>query len=224
VADEASGVIVAADLTNFAPDEGHLPALVAQVRRLRATVGLNESTPATLSADAGYFSYDNAAEDGEGMDLLIAAGRADPAARPAKLWTVFSAELFGDEPATDEWVCPGGRHLVRQVTAPGAMGRPAKHRYHAAPTDCVVCPLCAACLLPQETRRVVVVRRGHAAGAMRFKLRQADARRRYARRKVIVEPVFGQMKEDRGCTTLSLRGLLARQSGVPAHVSGPQPQ
>ena len=46
---------------------------------------------------------------------------------------------------------------------------------------------------------------------MRHKLRRPDARRRYARRKAIVEPVFGQLKEDRGFTTVSLRGLaLAR--------------
>ena len=46
---------------------------------------------------------------------------------------------------------------------------------------------------------------------MRHKLRHPDARRRYARRKAIVEPVFGQLKEDRGFTALSLRGLaLAR--------------
>lgn len=46
---------------------------------------------------------------------------------------------------------------------------------------------------------------------MRYKLRQPANRRRYARRKAIVEPVFGQVKEDRGFTTLSLRGLsLAR--------------
>jgi hypothetical protein len=43
---------------------------------------------------------------------------------------------------------------------------------------------------------------------MRFKLRQPAARRRYARRKVIIEPIFGQLKEDRGFTTLSLRGLV----------------
>jgi len=71
-----------------------------------------------------------------------------------------------------------------------------------------VCPLRASCLLPNEARRVVVVRRGRAAGAMRLKRCQADARRRSARRKVIVEPVFGQFKEERGVTTLSLRGLL----------------
>ena len=49
--------------------------------------------------------------------------------------------------------------------------------------------------------------RGRSAGAMRLKLRQPDARRRYARRKAIVEPVFGQLKEARGFDTLSLRGL-----------------
>jgi Transposase DDE domain len=38
--------------------------------------------------------------------------------------------------------------------------------------------------------------------------RRRDARRRDARRKVIVAPVFGQRKEDRGFTTLDLRGLV----------------
>jgi transposase len=128
VADETSGVIVAADLTNVAPDEGHLPALVAQVRVLREMVALAEDRPTTMSADAGYFSHDNAAEDGDGIDLLIAAGRDDPAARPAKTGTVFSVDLFGYDPAADEWVCPAGTRLVRQVTSPGAMGRPAKNR------------------------------------------------------------------------------------------------
>ena len=47
---------------------------------------------------------------------------------------------------------------------------------------------------------------------MRFKLRQPAARRRYARRKTIVEPVFGQLKHARGFDTLSLRGL-ARATG-----------
>lgn len=43
---------------------------------------------------------------------------------------------------------------------------------------------------------------------MRLKLRQPEARRRYARRKVIVEPIFGQLKEDRGFAGLSVRGLV----------------
>ena len=206
--DEASGVIVAADLTNVGADEGHLPALVGAVRTLRTMAGLDDQAPTTVSADAGYFSHDNAAEDGDGIDLLIAAGRADPAARAMTGGSRFSFERFGYDAAADEWACPAGKRLRRQVASPGAMGRPTTRRYQAAPTDCQACPLRARCLMPDETHRVLVARRQRVGGAMRFKLRQADARRRYARRKVIVEPIFGQMKEDRGFTMLSLRGLV----------------
>jgi transposase len=204
--DAESGVIVAADLTNVAPDVGHLPDLVTRVRSLRGAAGRPDGEPTTVSADAGYFSGDNVADDGGGIDLLIAAGRDDPAAAGGKAG-VWSADCFGYDAARDAWICPADKLLVRRVTPPGATGRPSKHRYLAAPADCAACPLRARCLKPGEERRVLVTQRSRPAGAMRFKLRQLAARRRYARRKAIVEPVFGQVKEDRGFTTLSLRGL-----------------
>jgi transposase len=209
--DGESGVIVAATLTNVAPDVGHLPALAGEVRALRDSAGVPDDNPTTLSADAGYFSGENASQDGAGLDLLIAAGRDDPAtaASDAGIW---SAEAFGYDAARDVWVCPADKLLVRRVTPPGATGRPSKHRYLADPDDCVACPLRARCLKPGEERRLLVSQRSRPTGAMRFKLRQPDARRRYARRKAIVEPVFGQLKEARGFTTLSLRGL-ARAAG-----------
>jgi transposase len=52
-----------------------------------------------------------------------------------------------------------------------------------------------------RTRRVVP-----AQDAMRLKLESPDGRAVYARRKAIVEPVFGQMKGARGFRRLSLRG------------------
>jgi transposase len=210
-ADGECGVIVAATLTNVAPDVGHLPALADDVRALREIEELPEDDLTTLSADAGYFSGENASEDGAGLDLLIAAGREDPAtaASHAGIW---SAEAFGYDAVRDVWVCPADKLLVRQVTPTGATGRPSKHRYLAAPEDCAACPLRARCLKPGEERRLLVSQRSRPTGAMRFKLRQPDARRRYARRKTIVEPVFGQLKEARGFTTLSLRGL-ARAAG-----------
>jgi transposase len=206
--DELHGVIVAADLTNVAPDEGHLPALVARVRALRDHLGRADGPPTAVSADAGYFSHDNIAEDGAGLDLLIAAGRDDPAAPATAAATVFPANRFAYDAARDEWVCPTDKRLARQVTPPGAKGRPSTNRYRADPADCAACPLRRRCLAPDQDRRLLLVRRGRATGAMRFKMRQPAARRRYARRKVIVEPVFGQLKEDRGFTTLSLRGLV----------------
>src|SRR5215213_8321546 len=85
--DGEHGVIVAAALTNVAPDVGHLPGLVARVRALREAAGLPEQARTTASADAGYFSGEHAAQDGDGLDLLIAAGRDDPAARSrAGIW------------------------------------------------------------------------------------------------------------------------------------------
>ena len=206
VVDAAGGIIVAADLTNIAPDVGHLPGLVGRVRDLRAVVPLPPDEATTASADAGYFSTDNVAEDGAGIDLLIAAGRDDPATAAVPKGGVWPADVFGFDAAHDVWVCPAGKLLARQVTPRGTPGRPAKDRYRADPADCAPCPLRARCLKPSQDRRVLVAQRSRPTGAMRWKMRQPANRHRYARRKVIVEPVFGQMKENRGFTTLSVRG------------------
>jgi transposase len=210
VVDADDGIILAAALTNTAADTGHLPGLVAKIRTLREAANLADTEPTTVSADAGYFSGDNIAEDGEGIDLLIAPGRNDPAASASPTQR-YTADVFAYDAARDVWLCPADKVLERQVTPLGATGRPSLHRYLASPADCAACPLRAQCLQPGEERRVLVAQRSRPTGGMRFKLRQPSARRRYARRKVIVEPIFGQVKEDRGFTALSLRGqLLAR--------------
>jgi transposase len=204
--DAESGVIVAAALTNTAPDMHHLPGLVADVRALRATADLPSTEPTTVSADAGYFSAENIAEDREGIDLLIAAGRGERAAR-AIAGSCYTADCFAYDAVRNVWLCPANKVLTQQQTPPGAMGRPKQDYYEAAAADCADCPLRKQCLQPGEEQRLLLVRNRRTTGGMRFKLRQASARRRYARRKVIVEPIFGQLKEDRGLTTLCLRGL-----------------
>jgi transposase len=203
--DADGGVIVAAVLTNVAADMGHLPELVAEVRSLRDVAGLAATDLTTASADAGYFSGENAAEDRDGLDLLIAAGRDDPAAAATKP-TVYSIDRFGYDPTRDVWICPAAK-LLHLTPPTGRRGRPSINQYRASSADCVDCPLRAHCLKPAEDHRLLQTKDRRSTGAMRFKLRQPDARRRYARRKTIVEPVFGQLKEARGFSTLSLRGL-----------------
>src|SRR5919197_1332243 len=46
--DDAHGVIVAAELTNVAPDVGHLPDLVARVRALRGAAGPPDAPATTV--------------------------------------------------------------------------------------------------------------------------------------------------------------------------------
>jgi transposase len=203
--DGEHGVIVAAALTNVASDVGHLPVLAAEVRALRDVAERPADDLTTMSADAGYFSGENADEDGAGLDLLIAAGRDDPAAA-ATTATVYAVDRFGYDAVRDVWICPADK-LLHLAPPTGRRGRPTKHQYLAASADCAVCPLRASCLKPGEDQRRLQTKDRRSSGAMRLKLRQPDARRRYARRKAIVEPVFGQLKEARGFSTLSLRGL-----------------
>jgi transposase len=120
---------------------------------------------------------------------------------------VYAIDRFGYDAVRDVWVCPADNLLVRPAPVPGTLGRPTLHRYVAAASDCAVCPLRPHCLKPDEERRELNAQRSRSTGAMRFKLRQPEARRRYARRKTIVEPVFGQLKDARGFTSFSLRGL-----------------
>jgi hypothetical protein len=124
---------------------------------------------------------------------------------------VYAVDRFGYDPTRDVWICPADK-LLGLVPSTGQRGRPSTNQYVAAVADCAACPLRAACLRPDEDHRLLQAKDRRSAGAMRFKLRQPDARRRYARRKAIVEPVFGQLKEARGFATLSLRGL-ARVAG-----------
>jgi transposase len=206
--DAEGGVIVAASMTNLAPDTGHLPAMVAKVRALRTVAGKADTDLTTMSADAGYCSAENIAEDGDGIDLLIAAGRTASVASPPSPGQYYTADRFAYDAERDVWYCPAEKVLAREEPPAGARCRPSKHRYVAAATDCAACPFRQHCLKPGEERRVLDAQRRRTTGGMRFKLRDPDARRRYARRKVIVEPIFGQLKADRGFVAVSMRGLI----------------
>ena len=221
--DGERGVLVVAELTTIAADGGHRPAAASAVRALREIAGLPDELPTTMSADAGSCSGANAAEDGAGLDLVIAAGRndpagstdpADPADPPTSATPAAAAQTTVDpstrcvyDPGRDVWVCPADTLLLRPEPVPGAPGRPSHHRYVAATVDCAACPLRARCRKPGEQRRELNAQRSRLTGALRFKRRQPEARRRYARRKAIVEPVFGQLKDARGFTSCTLRGL-----------------
>lgn len=99
-------MIVVAELTDVAPDVGHLPAAAAEVRALRDVAVLADEHPTTLSADAGYLSGENAAQDGAGLD--DPAPQAGPAPEPGK---VYAIDRFGSASQTLADAMPAARPL-----------------------------------------------------------------------------------------------------------------
>ncbi len=76
IVDAKTQVIVAADVTDQAPDAEQLAPMVDQLDENLAAVGAELPDGATLSADAGYFSADNVRITVEhGLDPHIATGR-----------------------------------------------------------------------------------------------------------------------------------------------------
>lgn len=92
VVEEASGVIVADEVTGHSADSPRLPPMLDRVETNLKAIGVPESerTPAAFSADAGYCSEPNLAELARrGIDAYVATGRerhhrggVDPTGRP----------------------------------------------------------------------------------------------------------------------------------------------
>jgi transposase len=88
IVDSKAQVIVAADLSDEAPDARQLEPALDQLADNLEAIGAELPAPATLAADAGYFSEDNIRITAEhGLDPHIATGRfkhSEPAPPPPR--------------------------------------------------------------------------------------------------------------------------------------------
>jgi transposase len=196
--DEEAGVIVAAELDHRSADVEHLVEMVESVREKRELLDPGSTEATKLTADAGYFSSAAmGAADGDGIELLISAGREGKEAEPLVDGKLFDASHFTYDDERKQLTCPQGRLLVLSASSDEV--------YVAE--SCDDCPLRSKCLKPNETRRHVRLMKSRVAGAiMRAKMRRPESREIYRRRKSTVEPVFGQVKWNRQFRALSMRG------------------
>jgi len=147
VVDSTAQVIVAAELSDQAPDSQQLEPALDQLTENLDAIGAELPDGAALTADGGYFSEDNIKTTTEhGLDPYIATGRF--------------------------------KHSEPQPPAPRG----------PIPKDAT----------PKQQ--------------MARKLRTKKGRAVYARRKVIVEPVFGQMDTVQNARRLLLRGQQAARA------------
>ena len=193
--DDKEQVIVAADLVT---DTNDLNQVDPMIQLIWATMGYK---PTILIADAGYFSYDN-------IDLLNQIGTDSYI--PDNFFRIeergkskyFPKSMFRFDKEKDCYYCPAG------ITMPfkGIQKRDDEPELKQFIGDhCSICVLKNACT---KAKKRIISRdpREHLMEDMRKKLRTEEGKELYQERMSTVEPVFGQMKQNRGFTEFLLRG------------------
>jgi transposase len=228
IADAKAGVLVACEATREETDAGQLVPLIQQARE---NLGVAVTDTLTV-ADGGYGGgAELQAAEQHSMSILVppAEGRNDPQ-------NPYAGQYFHYDPATRTVTCPQGRTLDYQgpTTKPGVTVQ----RYRCHVRDC---PVRAQCTSDPKGRSFEVRPYTPHVQAMRAQLAQPGSRKNWARRREIIEPRFGQIKQHDGfrrwtvwgldgvktqwsllCATLNLRILYRRWRGghVPEAASG----
>jgi transposase len=193
-----TGMLMTAAEVTAAPDDHAqlLPMLDA------AAETTEQLTPLSL-ADGGYCSAAVLAGCAERQQaVLMPAGER----RRGKAAGAYHKDHFIYEAATDCYRCPQGQTLVfaglRQRD-----GRRPMRAYRAGAAVCRACPAFGICTKDRRKGRLIEISEEEPIlRAQRALMATAEAKAQYARRKELIEPVFGILKEQQGLRRFLLRG------------------
>ncbi len=127
---------------------------------------------------------------------------------------VFPPDAFTYDAEARTCVCPAGKSLVRKGQARVTKGY-VSEQFQGTKPDCVPCPLRAQCLRTPDTTPVrnVAFFRGlskppaiNYSALMKERLDTPTGRAQYAQRFGAVEPVFGNVRYNKGLDRFTLRG------------------
>ena len=193
--DEKEQIIVASDVVD---EENDLHQVVPMIENVKETLGYK---PTIVLADAGYFSYDNVKFL---LDQEIDAYIPDNFYEVEKRGKTkkFRKSLFKYDPEKDCYYCPAAFEIP--FTRIQKRNDEPDLRYY-------VCKYCSLCVLKNactesENRTISRDPREYLMENMRAKLNTEEGTEQYQKRMCTVEPVFGQMKQDRGFREFLLRG------------------
>ena len=195
--DEKEQIIVAADLVD---EENDLHQIEPMIENVKETLGYK---PTIVLADAGYFSYDNVQFLlDEEIDAYIPDNFYEVEKRGKT--KKFRKLLFTYDVKKDCYYCPAAfeipfTRIQKKENEPDL-------RYY-------VCKYCSLCVLKNactdsKNRTITRDPREHLMEDMRAKLNTGEGTEQYQKRMFTVEPVFGQMKQDRGFREFLLRGKI----------------
>ena len=173
-------VVLACGVDTAPNDSGHLAPLVEQVRE---TCG---GAPGRVLADGSYANNAGiACVEGQGVAVYV------PVREPGQAQLEWVAEAEAYRCRAGHWLRFGGWSRGRRL-----------YQY----SGCKGCPQGKACGVRGRSKRVYVWPEESPVGRVRARLATPPGQAIYARRKVIVEPVFGKFKHNWGFRRLLLRG------------------
>lgn len=187
-------LVTAADVTD-APDDH--AQLLPMLDAAEATTGARATTTV---ADGGYHSAPVLEVCQERMQEVLM-----PEAQRTKLPGPYHKDHFVFDAATDTYTCPQGKVLVFAGIRQRTDRRPTR-AYRAGAAVCRSCPAFGSCTKDGHKGRLVeVTDENPVLVAHRALMATTRAKALYARRKELVEPVFGILKEQQGLRRFLLR-------------------
>jgi transposase len=194
--DADNGFIVGLAMSNHANDQKQLEAVLHSIEH---HMGMS---PEKMSADAGYFSATNIQScEAHHVDAYIAATREGKQAGNS-----FDKSNFTYDADQDVYICPAGKILsLKHTQNANNSDKPTTWKYEC--NACRECPFQKDCTKSKSgLRQVSRTEADPIRERMRTKVQSDEGRAIYRRRKAIVEPVWGQMKQVQGFRQFLLWG------------------
>ena len=195
--DEDVQVIVAADVTNQPNDKEQLLPMVKQTEQN------TDACIDILSADCGYSTAKNLQKlESHNIDAYIPDDTYQSRSRGKEV-SPFDKDNFIYDQSRDVFTCPEGKIVKFWHTRRYENG---DYRvYHCV--ECTSCKHFGQCTKSEQGRSIWRRLMDKKIKHMRLKLDSESGKAIYAKRKHIVEPVFGHIKSVLGFTGFHLRGL-----------------
>ena len=202
--DKKEQVIVACDVNKSTSDSNELKPLVEQT--LKNTKRTTNKTT-IVTADSAYSSMQNLKElEQNNLDAYIPDNKYQAAQRNKQTEEdlPFFKKNFRYEATEDTYLCPNNRKLNFIGIKTDDTGNRFRHyRCHS----CQGCKHFGVCTKSPKGRAIKIYENEQLIYNMRKKLDTLKGKLIYKRRKIIVEPVFGNIKHNLGFREFLLRGL-----------------
>ncbi len=196
VVDAKAGIIVAEEAVNAESDN---QMLVPMLEETKANLG---AVAEETVADGGYSSATQLDQaQARGYEVIVAPGVETGGPHQGE----YASANFQYDAEGDEVICPRGERLKFEAMHNKGRQRPLVRRYRCQSFgECPVRELCSR----NRNGRLIEVSPQHAA-VMRQRAKRRDPVKQalLRRRKVIVEPVFGHLKQGEGFRRWTVRGL-----------------